>query len=81
MEDEFLHGDISKYNSVELARGIKRLASTADSPTTDPFTQLACKHDLFLLKCLIEDLYADLPEFPTQEKEWEQKRLLELLKR
>jgi hypothetical protein len=34
-----------------------------------------------MLKCLIEDIYKELPEFPQQEKEWEQARLLEILKK
>jgi hypothetical protein len=51
------------------------------SPYTDGFTQCTCKHQLYLLKCLIEDLYKDLPDFPQQEKEWDQKRLMEILKK
>jgi hypothetical protein len=33
-----------------------------------------------MLKCLLDDVYKTLPEFPQQEKEWEQVRLLEILK-
>jgi hypothetical protein len=34
-----------------------------------------------VLKCFIEDEYKLCPEFPEQEKEWEQVRLLEILKK
>jgi hypothetical protein len=70
----------STTESIEIARFINNLASIARSPYTDGFSQCTCKHELFLLKCLIEDLYKDLPDFPQQEKEWEQKRLMEILK-
>jgi hypothetical protein len=34
-----------------------------------------------VLKCFIEDEYNSCPDFPEQEKEWEQVRLLEILKK
>lgn len=68
-------------NGIDAARYIKNLAASCQNPTTDGFTQCSCKHQLYLLKCLIEDLYKDLPEFSQQEKEWEQQRIMELLKR
>jgi hypothetical protein len=70
-----------QLSGIDVARYIKNLATTARSPHTDGFTQCTCKHNLYLLKCLIEDLYHDLPEFPTQEREWEQKRLMDILKK
>lgn len=78
--EDLENSSLNKTNSVEIARYIARLARAAGNPQTDVFTQCTCKHELYLLKCLIEDLYKDLPEFPTQEKEWEQHRLIELLK-
>lgn len=81
IEDEFLSKSTAGYDGVDVARYIRKLYSTANNPSTDGFTQCACKHDLYLLKCLIEDMYKGLPEFPQQEKEWEQKRLMELLKK
>ena len=72
---------LNELDSIEAASEIRRLYSHATNPRNDGFTQCTCKHRLFLLKCLIEDLYKDCPEFPTQEKEWEQQRLMELLKR
>lgn len=73
--------DYNRQDSIDVARHIRQLYSYAANPHSDGFTQCTCKHELYLLKCLIEDLYKDLPEFPQQEKEWEQKRLMELLKR
>lgn len=68
-------------DGAEVARFIHDLATTCRSPYIDAFTSCHCKQQLFLLKCFIEDQYKDLPEFPTQEKEWEQKRLMEILKK
>lgn len=65
----------------QIAQFIRKLASICRNSYTDGFTQCTCKHQLYLLKCLIEDAYKDLPDFPNQEKEWEQQRLMELLKK
>lgn len=75
--------DTGNLNSdgVEATRFIRNLAAMCQSPFTDGFTQCTCKHRLYLLKCLIEDLYKNLPEFPEQEKEWEQERLITLLRK
>lgn len=81
MHESNYHPLTSADDTVAVARFIKDLARAANSSHVDGFTQCTCKHELYLLKCLIEDLYKDLPEFPQQEKEWEQKRLMELLKR
>jgi hypothetical protein len=68
-------------DGVDAARYIRDLAAACHSSHSDGFTQCHCKHQLFVLKCFIEDVYKDLPEFPTQEKEWEQQRIMDLLKR
>jgi hypothetical protein len=41
------------------------------SPYNDGFTSRYCKHDLYMLKCWLEDEYKKLPTF-TGEEEWEQ---------
>ena len=56
------------------------LASNANSPYNDGYTASSCKHDLYQLKCLIEDIYRKLPVF-VGEEEWEKERLAEILKR
>ena len=79
--DDLIPNIPDETDAIEAAREIRRLYSMAVSPYTDGFTQCTCKRRMYLLKCLIEDLYSEMPEFPTQEKEWEQERLIQLLKR
>ena len=70
-----------KYVHPDVVSAIKELAQNASSPYSDGFSACAYKHDLYVLKCFIEDMYKSCPDFPDQEKEWEQVRLMELLKR
>ena len=74
--DDDLH-----YVPREVISSIRKLAVEASSPYADGFTACSYKHELYVLKCFIEDLYEGCPEFPEQEKEWEQIRLMEILKR
>lgn len=74
--DEDLH-----YTPHEVVRSIRKLAAQASDPRSDGFTACSYKHDLYVLKCFIEDQYNLCPDFPEQEKEWEQVRLMEILKR
>ncbi len=74
--DEELH-----YVPHEVVSAIRHLAREASSPYTDGFTACSFKHDLYILKCFIEDEYKCCPDFPQQEAEWERERLMELLKR
>ena len=69
------------YVHPDVVSAIKELAQNASSPYSDGFSACAYKHDLYVLKCFIEDMYKSCPDFPDQEKEWEQVRLMELLKR
>lgn len=50
------------------------------SPYNDGWTASACKRDLYLLKCWLEDQYNKLPHFSGEEK-WEQERIIEKLKK
>jgi len=50
------------------------------SPYNDGFTGSSCKHDLYMLKCWLEDEYNKLPTFAGEEQ-WEQERLVEILKK
>jgi hypothetical protein len=50
------------------------------SPHNDGFTSSHCKHELYLLKCWLEDRYQELPNFVGEEK-WEQERLVKILKK
>ncbi len=49
------------------------------SPYNDGFTSSSCKHELYQLKCWLEEAYKTLPTFVGEEK-WEQERLVEILK-
>jgi hypothetical protein len=61
---------------IEIRRCIREITS----PYNDGWTQMACKHQLYQLKCLLDDVYPTLPEFVGEEK-WEQERLITLLKK
>jgi hypothetical protein len=50
------------------------------SPYNDGYVQRSCKHELYMLKCWLEDQYNHLPTF-IGEEEWEQERLIEILKK
>jgi hypothetical protein len=51
-----------------------------NSPYNDGFTAAGCKQELYQLKCWLDDQYNNLGHF-VGEEEWEQKRIVQLLKR
>lgn len=59
---------------------IRRAAMEIRSPYNDGFTSAYLKLELYQLKCMLEDLYADLPRF-GEEQNWEMMRMVELLKK
>lgn len=59
---------------------IRKSLSEIHSPYNDGYIQRDCKHELYMLKCWLEDEYKDLPTFAGEE-EWEQQRLMEVLKK
>lgn len=59
---------------------IRRALVEIHSPYNDGFTSSASKHELYVLKCWLEDRYRELPTFVGEEK-WEQERMIEILKR
>jgi hypothetical protein len=67
-------------NTTEAYTTIRQLAAEARDSRNDGWTASGCKHELYQLKCFIEDLYQDLPTF-TNESEWEQERLIQIMKR
>jgi hypothetical protein len=70
-----------KKPNIETAySAIRKSLSEIRSPYNDGYIQRDCKHELYLLKCWLEDEYNRLPEF-TGEKEWTQERLVEILKK
>jgi len=50
------------------------------SPYNDGWTSAACKQELYLLKCWLDDEYKKLPTF-FEEDQWEKERLIDLLKK
>ena len=61
-------------------REIRRCIAEINSAYNDGWTQMSCKHQLYQLKCLLDDAYPTLPTF-VGEEEWEQQRLVNILKR
>ena len=59
---------------------IRGVLGEIHSPYNDGFVQSACKQDLYMLKCWLEDEYNQLPTFVGEEK-WAQERLVEILKK
>jgi hypothetical protein len=56
------------------------LAFEAQSGYNDGWTASSCKHELYRVKCYLDDVYKQLPTF-VGEEEWEKDRVAELLKR
>jgi hypothetical protein len=69
---------IQDYTPIKDA--LRKNMAEIRSPYNDGFTSSYCKHELYLLKCWLEDEYQRLPTFVGEEA-WEQERLVEILKR
>jgi len=65
------------YNAQDA---IRRSLAEIHTPYNDGFVQRHCKQELYMLKCWLEDEYAKLPTF-VGEEQWEQERLVEILKK
>jgi hypothetical protein len=68
-----------KPNLTEADRVIRQSLTEIHSPFNDGFVQMNCKKDLYQLKCWLDDEYHKLPTF-VGEEQWEQERLIEILK-
>jgi len=60
-------------------QAIRKSLGEIYSPHNDGWTQSSCKHELYLLKCWLEDEYKQLPTF-TGEELWEADRVWNRLK-
>jgi hypothetical protein len=69
-----------KPNLDPAYHAIRQTLTEIGSPRNDGFTSSYCKQDLYLLKCWLQDEYAKLPTF-NGEEQWEQQRLIDVLKR
>lgn len=61
-------------------RAIRVSIGEIQSPYNDGFTGSHCKHELYMLKCWLEDQYNALPTYADESK-WEQERMVQILKR
>lgn len=68
-----------KPDLAQTYRDLRTVMGEISSPYNDGFTASHCKHDLYLLKCWLEDEYRRLPTFVGEDK-WQQDRLIEILK-
>jgi hypothetical protein len=68
------------FNTADVYSNIQRMLREIHSPYNDGWTSSTCKQELYMLKCFIEDEYKKLPHF-VGEEEWEQERLMNLLKK
>ncbi len=68
-----------KPDLTEAGWAIRRSLTEIHSPFNDGYVQSSCKHELYLLKCWLEDEYNKLPTFVGEET-WEQERLIQVLK-
>jgi len=59
---------------------LRHLVAETGSPHNDGWTASTCKHELYRVKCYLDDVYKRLPTF-SDEAEWEKERVAELLKR
>lgn len=64
-------------NIIQQIRSIHRQVNNVNN---DGFTASGCKRDLFMIKCILEDLYDDTPKFSIEDQ-WYQERTINLLKR
>lgn len=69
----------SKPSIQDVYGAVRRMCAEISSPYNDGYTSSSCKHELYLLKCWLEDVYADLPKF-TDEADWQKQRLIDKLR-
>ena len=65
---------------IDVVYSIIRCSLIAMHNPFDNFTSSHCKQELYLLKSWLEDRYQELPPV-IGEDEWEQERLIKVLKR
>lgn len=68
------------WNTPDVYQEIRRLSAAVRDSRNDGWTASGCKHELYQLKCFIDDIYRHLPTF-VGEEQWEQQRLVDIMKR
>ena len=69
-----------KPNLQDAYSAIRDSITEIRSPYNEGFTGFHCKQELYQLKCWLEDQYDTLPTF-SGEEQWEQQRIVDILKR
>jgi hypothetical protein len=59
---------------------IRKNLAEIHSGYNDGWTSASCKKELYQLKCWLDDEYVKLPKF-FEEPQWEQERLITILKK
>lgn len=72
-------GFLKRTDADQVISLLRTLASEARSGYNDGWTASSCKHELYRVKCYLDDVYKQLPSF-SDEAEWEKERVAELLK-
>lgn len=67
-------------NLVSAKLEIGKCIGEIHSPYNDGWVSSSCKHELYMLKYWLEDEYSRLPTF-VGEEQWEQERILKILKK
>ena len=67
-------------NTSDVYQEIRKLSAATQDPRNNDWTAAGCKHELYQLKCFIDDVYQNLPTF-VGEEQWEQQRLVDIMKR
>jgi len=58
---------------------LRKIMGEIHSPYNDGWTSSSCKHELYMLKCWLDNEYNQLPTFAGEEL-WEQERVIDILK-
>ena len=72
------------WDVADISRQINSLSRECSSAYNDGFTSFECKKDLYQLKQIINDAFAEAPDFGSMEEQWlqeqEKKRIIKHLK-
>jgi len=69
-----------KPDLVSAQQAIRACLGEISSPYNDGWTAASCKQDLYMLKSWLDDAYKQLPIF-VGEEQWEQQRLIDIMKK
>jgi len=72
---------LHNWDSQKIMHQLACMIRECQDPLNDGFTACHCKQQLYHIKCFIEDHWRQLPLFPEQERQWEQQRIIQQLKR